>query len=106
MELDSRAVRWARKPEVEILTILASLQEKDHVARVEIGERVQQQVITRGLLLGIKLGLLVSVGEEGAEIGHQVSVTGRLQIIAGQQRQSVTVCKKILTDARHLARSE
>jgi hypothetical protein len=75
VELDSGAVRRARKPEVEILAVLAGLEEEDHVARVEIGKRVEQKVVTGSLLLGVELGFFVSVREECAEISHQVSVT-------------------------------
>lgn len=106
VELDGGAVRRTRKPEVEILAVLASLQEEDHVARVKIGERVQQQVVTGGLLLCVKLGLFVGVGEKGAEIGHQKSVTRRSQIVVGQQTEVCTIVPRILTGAKRLEKSE
>jgi hypothetical protein len=68
VEFDCGTVRRARKPEVEILAVLAGLEEENHVARVEIGERVQQEVVTGGLLLSVEFGLFVGVREESAKV--------------------------------------
>lgn len=67
-ELDRRAVRRSREPKVQILTALACLEEKDDIARVQIRQGVQQQVVTSRLLFRIQLTLLVGVRKECAKI--------------------------------------
>lgn len=67
-ELDRRAIRRPRQPKIEILTALACLEEENDIARVQIRQGVQQQVISSRLLLRVELALLVRVRKERAKI--------------------------------------
>ena len=59
-EFDGRAVGRPRKPEVKVLTALAGLEEKDDVAAVQFGERVEQHIVA-ATLFGVKFILFVCV---------------------------------------------
>ena len=74
VELDRRSVGGARQPEVQILTLLLSLEEEDHVAGVEVGEGVKEQVVSSGLLLRVELGFLMGVGKQRRKVGEQVTM--------------------------------
>jgi hypothetical protein len=74
VELNSGTVRRARQPKVKILAVLLGLEEENHIAGVQVGEGVEEEVVASGLLFSIELGLFVGVGEETTDIRHQVSV--------------------------------
>lgn len=44
-EFDGGAVWWLCEPEVQVLAVLASLQEEDVVARMQIGKSVERRVV-------------------------------------------------------------
>lgn len=50
MEADRRAIWRARNPEIQVLAAFARLEEENHIARMQVGKRVQKEVITGGLL--------------------------------------------------------
>lgn len=77
MEADRRAIGRARNPEIQILAALAGLEEENHIARVQVGERVQKEVIARGLLFRIEFCFFVGMREQTGQIGEQVSMAIR-----------------------------
>lgn len=74
VELDRRAIGRTSKPEVQVLTLLTSLEEENHVAGVKVGKRVKEQIVSSGLLLGVKFAFLVSVRKQRRKVGEQVSM--------------------------------
>ena len=74
MESDRGAVRWAREPEVQILAALARLEEEDDIARMEIGQRVEEKVVTGLLLLCVELGFFVRVWKEAGHVCEQMTM--------------------------------
>jgi hypothetical protein len=73
-EFDCGTVGGAREPEIQILTALAGLEEKDDVAGVQFGEGVEEHVVS-ATLFGIEFILFVCMGEERGEVGEEISVS-------------------------------
>lgn len=69
MEADRRAIGGARNPEIQILAAFASFEEENHIARMEIRERVQKEVIAGGFLFGIEFRLFVGMREQASQVG-------------------------------------
>jgi len=79
VELDGGTVRSLREPKIQILTILASLEEEDVVAGVEIGEGVESTVVVVGGLC-VQFRVFESMWEQGVKICEEMSVAGRTSV--------------------------
>ena len=70
VHFDRRAVWGFGQPNVEVFAF-ARLEEEDVVAVVEVGELVE--LVELGFC--VEFGVFFAVGEEGVEVGEEVSVS-------------------------------
>lgn len=74
VELDRGPVGRQREPEVEVLAALARLEEEHDIARMQLREVVEKQVVA-AVLFRVEFALLVRVWEERHQIGEEMSVS-------------------------------
>ena len=79
VELDGGTIRSLREPEIQILTILATLKEEDVVAGVEIGEGVERTVVVVGGFR-VEFRVFESMWEQGVKVCEEMSVAGRTSV--------------------------
>lgn len=73
VELDGGTVWSLREPKIQILTVLASLEEEDVVAGMQVGEGIESAVVVVGGL-SVEFRVFECMWEEGVEICEEMSV--------------------------------
>lgn len=70
------------------MAALACLEEEDHIARMEIGQRVEEKVVTGLFLLGVEFGFFVRVREEAGHVCEQMTMTEIVSLQSFKQQES------------------